>query len=160
VPHLHYLEGALKETLRLYPDCYVLFPRIAVEDVSIGGHPIRRGCQVYAAPWVVHHDARWYAAPEKFDPTRFSPERAVDIPAGAFLGFGAGPRVCVGTALATMQTVLIVATLTQHFRFTLAPDQGEPTPIPLFTLRPKGGIQMQIVERKDGPAAGPGRICS
>jgi cytochrome P450 len=147
VPHLHYLEWVMKETLRLYPDAYVLFPRIATERVSVGGYAIPRGGQVFSAPWVVHRDPRWYPDPEKFDPERFSHERGAHLPPGAFLGFGAGPRVCVGTALATMQIVLMVATIVQQFRLALAPGQGEVEPIPLFTLRPRGGIQMTVTAR-------------
>jgi cytochrome P450 len=154
VPHLDYLECILKETLRLYPDCYVLFPRIATEEVSIGGYPIVRGGQVYAAPWVVHRDPRWYPAPEKFEPERFSHERVSQLHANAFLGFGAGPRVCVGTALATMQIVLIVATVVQHFHLELAPGQGEVEPMPLFTLRPRGGIQMTVTPRTPPDTSG------
>jgi cytochrome P450 len=152
---LRYTECVVKETLRLYPQAYVLFPRVACQEVSIGGYQIPKGSYVFAAPYVVHRDPRWYPDPEKFDPQRFLQWR--DNHRGcSFLGFGAGARVCVGASLATTQIVLILATVLQWFRLTLAPGQGEVEPMPVFTLRPRGGIQMTPIERSraDTSAAG------
>jgi cytochrome P450 len=145
VPCLRYTECVVKETLRLYPQAYVLFPRVASEEVSVGGYQIPKGSYVFAAPYIVHRDPRWYPNPEKFEPERFLESR--DNQGRTFLGFGAGARVCVGSCLATMQIVLILATILQRFRLALAPGQGEVEPMPVFTLRPRGGIQMALIDR-------------
>jgi cytochrome P450 len=155
VPRLRYTECVVKETLRLYPQGYVLFPRVAGEEVSVGDYQITKGSYVFAAPYVVHRDPRWYADPEKFDPERFLQPR--DTHHGCtFLGFGAGARVCVGSSLATMQIVLILATILQRFRVALAPGQGEVQPMPVFTLRPRGGIQMVLIDRSPVDKTGAG----
>ena len=60
-------------------------------------------------------------------------------PRFAYFPFGGGPRVCIGAGLAMMESVLLLATIAQRFRFELVPDH----PIKLFpsvTLRPKYGV--------------------
>jgi cytochrome P450 len=61
----------------------------------------------------------------------------------AYLPFGAGPRVCVGASLALTESALVLATLMQRFRFTLA--SAEPVKaFPSVTLRPKHGLRLRV----------------
>lgn len=147
LPQMPYTHMVVKETLRLYPQAYVLFARVAEEEVELGGYRIPRGSQLYPAPYIIHHDARWYPDPERFEPQRFTPERFDSLPSCAWIPFGAGPRACIGAAFATMEMVLIVATIMQRVRLSLAPEQGDPEPWPLFSLRPKGGLRMTVEPR-------------
>jgi cytochrome P450 len=147
LPQLAYTQMVVKETLRLYPQAYVLFARVAAEDVELAGYRIPHGSQIYPVPYVIHHDARWHADPERFDPERFTTERFEQLPSCAWMPFGAGPRACIGAAFATMEMVLIVATILERVRLSLAPDQGNPEPLPLLSLRPKGGLQMTVAPR-------------
>lgn len=148
VPQLRYTEMIVKEALRLYPQAYVLFARFAADDVPIGEHVIPKGAMVQSIVYAVHRDPRWWSEPARFDPERFTPERQASLPQCAFIPFGAGPRGCIGLNFALMEMVLIVATLLQRFRVALAPGQGEPVPLPLFSLRPKGGVRVTLAERQ------------
>ncbi len=154
MPQLAYTHMVVKETLRLYPQAYVLFARVAAEEVELAGYRIPAGSQIFPVPYVIHHDARWYADPERFDPERFAPDRFDQLPSCAWIPFGAGPRACIGAGFATMEMVLVVATVLQRFRLTLAPGQGEPAPLPLFSLRPKGGLRMVARPRSAVSPAG------
>lgn len=147
MPKLAYTTQVIKETLRLYPQAYVMFARVAAEDVEIEGLIFPRGSELYPVPYIIHHDARWHADPERFEPSRFEPARFESLPSCAWIPFGAGPRACIGAAFATMEMVLIVATVLQRVRLSLAPGQGDPEPLPLFSLRPKGGLRMTIERR-------------
>lgn len=147
LPRLGYTQQVVKETLRLYPQAYVLFARVAAEDLELGGYPISAGSQVFPVPYLIHHDARWFPDPERFDPDRFLPEREKALPPCAWIPFGAGPRSCIGAAFATMEMVLIVATIAARLRFVPADGQGRPEPHALFSLRPKGGLRMRAVRR-------------
>lgn len=147
LPQLAYTQMVVKETLRLYPQAYVLFARVAAEDVELGGYQIPRGSQVYPVPYIIHRDARWHPDPQCFEPERFAPQRFDQLPNCAWIPFGAGPRACIGAAFATMEMVLIVATIMQRVQLSLAPEQGEAEPLPLFSLRPKGGLQMTVAPR-------------
>ena len=95
--------------------------------------------------WVIHRDPRCFPDPERFDPERWrrGPARTGRIPRYAYFPFGGGPRVCVGAGFAMMEATLLLATIAQKFRLTLAPNQSIE---PLFsvTLRPKNGIRMHL----------------
>src|SRR6202041_2813541 len=77
---------------------------------------------------------------------RHDPIRNGKIPRFSYFPFGGGPRVCVGAGFAMMEATLLLATIAQKFRLTLAPHQSIQ---PLFsvTLRPKNGIRMHLHPR-------------
>jgi cytochrome P450 len=147
VAQLAYTEMVIKETLRLYPPTWALIPRETVSEVEIGGYSVPKGAWVYAFPYVTHRDPRFFENPEKFDPERFAAGRAETIPQYAYFPFGGGPRVCIGNTFATMEMVLIVATVLQKFRIELAPGQAEVEPEPLIAMRPKGGLRVALQPR-------------
>jgi cytochrome P450 len=147
VPRLRYTEMVVKESLRLYPPSAFLFARQAVEDVELGGYLIRRGGWVFISPYVMHRDRRNFKDPEVFDPGRFAPGRADEVPAYAYLPFGGGPRICIGSALATMEVVLVAATVLQRFHVGLAPGEPEVESEMEIVLRPKGGLPLRLTAR-------------
>jgi len=53
-----------------------------------------------------------------------------------------------------MEMVLIVATVLQSFRVSLAPDQPEAVPEPLIAIRPKGGLRVALHRRAELAYAG------
>lgn len=154
VARLPYVEMVVKESMRLYPPTWTLFAREAVADTTLGEYQIPRGSWVYVFPWVTHRDARYFEHPLKFDPERFSPARAAQIPANAYIPFGAGPRACIASAFATMEMVLIAATVLQRYRVRLADEQREVEPEPLISLRPKGGLRVALARRSEPALAG------
>src|SRR5690606_35296734 len=110
-----YLEMVVKESMRLHPASAFHFGREATQDVDLGGYPIKRGSWVFIAPYIVHRDPKLFKNPETFDPERFSPGRIDEIPAYAYIPFGGGPRICIGSAFATMEIVLLAATVLQKY---------------------------------------------
>ncbi|MDQ7035842.1 MAG: cytochrome P450 [Anaerolineae bacterium] len=140
LPNLPYSEMVIKETLRLYPPAWG-FTRNAIAAVKIGDYALPKGAAVMMSPWTMGRDARWYPQPLDFNPERFSPENEATIPRYAFIPFGGGPRVCIGNQFAMMEARLILATIAQHYRFTLKPD-FETEPIRAFTLRPSNGMKL------------------
>jgi cytochrome P450 len=155
VAALAYLGQTVKETLRLWPPAAALFTRQAVEDVHIGPWHVPKGALVLITPYVVHRDPRWFAAPDTFDPDRFSPARAERIPRGAYLPFGVGPRVCIGNSFAMMESTLIAAMLLQRFELGLPPGATAPQPSLNVTLRPASGLQLLL--RPRAPRTGTAR---
>jgi cytochrome P450 len=153
LPRLAYAERVVKEALRLYPPTWSLFAREAVADVEVGGYTLPRGSWVAMFPYVLHRDPRWFPEPERFDPERFAPGRVEQVPPLAYVPFGAGPHACIGNAFASMEMVLILATVLQQVRVELAPGQGDAEPEPLIALRPKGGVRVKVKRRAPAPAA-------
>ena len=145
LPHLKYLEGAVKESMRLYPPSAFLFGRETIEDVELGGHTLRRGSWILISPYLVHRDPANFPDPLRFDPERFSPRRLEEIPPYAYIPFGGGPRICIGNSMATMQIVLLAATILQKFQLSL--EQDPPQHELEVVLRPKGGLRMRAMAR-------------
>lgn len=139
---LPYCNAVIKEALRCYPVAWIT-RRIALEDVEIGGYHVANGTSVFLSPWVVHHDARWYAEPDKFMPERWLKEKS-ELPAReAYLPFGGGPRICIGNGFAMMESVLLLATLLQKYHVALLPEH--PVEIEMTgTIRPKHGLQAML----------------
>jgi cytochrome P450 len=147
LPRLPYTEMVVKEALRLYPPTWSLVPREVVSGVEIAGYEVPKGAWVYVFPWVTHRDPRFFENPEQFDPERFAPGRSDKIPQYAYFPFGGGPRVCIGNSFATMETILIVATVLQSFHVRLAANQGDVEPEPLIAIRPRGGLRVAVNRR-------------
>jgi len=132
----------LYETLRLYPPAYIIAREARLED-RIGDFLIRRGSAVIIAPWVVHRHAAHWQNPHRFDPNRFIHGGRVATPR-AWMPFGVGPRVCIGSAFATMEILVVLRYLLARYRIGLRGPP--PRPIgrvtlvpefqPLFTLTP------------------------
>lgn len=145
MPQLTYTEKIIKETMRLYPPAWAV-ARAVLTNCEVGGYQLRRGDNVVISQWVMHRDARFFIEPEKFEPDRWSPERAASIPKFAYFPFGAGPRGCVGQSFAMMEAIFILAAIAQQYRFAAAPGHAV-VPIPSVTLRPKHGIRMVLHRR-------------
>jgi cytochrome P450 len=157
LPRLPLLAAVVKETLRRYPPVPGVLMRRAVEDVRIGEWLVTRGSLVTIPFFVPQSDARWFAQPERFDPERFLGDKARELPRGAYIPFGAGPRVCIGNGFATMEMTLALAMLVQRFTLAPAPGQGVPAVKMQVTLRPAGGLRLLLKAR--APSAGSSHAC-
>lgn len=117
-------------------------------DFDVDGYRLRAGTNVLLVPWITHRDARFFCEPERFDLDRWSddPTRRVRLPRFAYFPCGGGPLLCVGAGFAMMEAMLLLATIAQRFRLSLAPDSSTEM-LPLVTLRPKHGIKMMLPER-------------
>ena len=142
LPRLPYTERVVQEVMRLYPAAYMM-GRQAVAACDIGGYLLPAGATVLMSQWIMHRDPRWFADPERFDPDRWAGGLAKRLPRFAYFPFGGGPRVCIGNSFASMEAVLVLATLAQRGRFTLLP--GPPIrPAPAITLKPERGILVTV----------------
>jgi cytochrome P450 len=145
LPRLRFTEAVVMEALRLYPPAYII-GRETTEDCEIGGFPVPAGTTVFTSPWVLHRDPRYFEAPEEFRPERWLDGLAKRLPRGAYLPFGAGPRVCIGQSFAMMEATLLLATIASRFRVVVDAER-EVTPFPSITLRPQGGVPVTVTRR-------------
>ena len=83
------IPAAVEETLRFEPPV-TLIPRVALEDVTVGGQAIRKGQVVQLSIAAANRDPARFPDPDRFDIGR----------AGGHLSFGAGVHGCFGAALA------------------------------------------------------------
>jgi cytochrome P450 len=145
LPRLRYAEMVVTESMRLYPPVYSLTRRVR-EACVVGGHRVEPETVLVMSQWVVHRDPRWFDAPAAFQPDRWENDLAKRLPRYAYFPFGGGPRLCIGNTFALMEATLLLATIAQRFRFTLAPG-ATVRPMLSVTLRPAAGIPMTLSAR-------------
>ena len=154
VARLPYLGMVIKESLRRYPPTPGVFTRRATADVQIGQWLVPKGSLVTTLSVLPQHDERWFAQPERFDPSRFA-ANAPPIERGAYFPFGTGPRVCIGQGVAVMQMSLTLAMLLQRFTLRPAPGQHEPQVRAQVTLRPRDRLHLALQRRACTATAAP-----
>jgi cytochrome P450 len=144
VAKLTYTQQVLKESMRLRPPAWSLFCRQVVTPVELGGYRLDPGSWVFIYPYATHHDARFFPDPDRFDPDRFTPEREREMPACAYLPFGAGPRACIGSHFAMAEMTLILALIGRDRQLDLIDANAEPALQASLALRPRGGLPMRV----------------
>lgn len=142
---LEWTTAVISESMRLYPPAWMIEREAAGEDV-LDGVPVPGGSVVATPPYMIHRHVEHWPNPEGFEPERFLGEAARDRHRFAYLPFGGGRRQCVGSGFAMLEAVLLLATLTQRFRFDLVPG-FRPQPTPTVTLRPAAAVPMRVRPR-------------
>jgi cytochrome P450 len=142
-PSLAYSGMVFDEAIRLYPPIGRIGRR-PVREYAIAGHRIPAFAPVFLSPFVTQRDPRWWPDPERFDPERWRPEADAARPRYAAFPFGAGPRSCIGGAMARMVAVLAIATIARRWTFSRLPG---PTPRirPILTLKPDRPLCLRAV---------------
>ncbi|MGR8007360.1 cytochrome P450 [Streptomyces hypolithicus] len=112
------LPGAIEELLRFIPFRKgVGIPRIALEDVELGGVTIRAGDVVHVSYLTANRDERKFEGPGDID---------IERPAVPHMTFGWGAHHCLGAPLAAMELEVVFATLLDRFPLLrLAVEPGE-----------------------------------
>uniref|UniRef100_A0A182PZ78 Uncharacterized protein n=1 Tax=Anopheles epiroticus TaxID=199890 RepID=A0A182PZ78_9DIPT len=154
---LVYMEAAMMETLRMHTPVFTL-PRICTKDYELPPQfpndtkriTLRRGTSVIIPVYAIHYDPEIYPMPYTFDPDRFMEENRKNRPRHAFLGFGEGPRLCLGMKFALHQSKIGIATLLNKYRVKLSSKQELPLEFAKssFLLCPKTGIWLNFEDRE------------
>lgn len=143
---LPWTKAVVQETMRLHPPAWII-GREAIEPVKLGEWTIAPGTQVLMSPWLLHRDARWFEEPLKFTPERWlGGTLEANLPRYAYMPFGGGPRVCIGTHFAMMEAMLIIATMAQHVTIQRVDD----APLRFttsVTLRPADPVRFEVSAR-------------
>ncbi len=145
VARLDLTRRVIEESMRLFPPAPVIVRR-ALTDVAIGDYQARKGTDVYVPVYAIHRHERLWRDPNAFDPDRFAPERVAARHRFAYLPFGAGPRICIGSSFAMTEAVAILASLIRGYRLSL-PAGYAPRMAVRVTLRPAGGLMMELRRR-------------
>lgn len=144
---LPYTKKVWSEILRFYPPVWILTRRVN-KDLPVSGGMLPVGSILFVSEYVIHHDARWYPDPERFDSERFSEEAVAGRHDFAFFPFGAGIRGCVGSPFADLEGALLLATIVQRWRISTVPG-SEPEPLMRVNIKPKRGVVLRLTRRKE-----------
>jgi cytochrome P450 len=147
--------AVLAETLRLWPPSW-MFSRRVTESLTLAERTVPSGTMCLISPALLHRDPRWWVEPDQFcpqrwlrrapgQPDRFDP-KAPGQPRGAYLPFGAGPRMCIGEQFAWAEAATVLAELGRTWRIHLTGTPLSPGPSSM-TLRPKDPVKATTTRR-------------
>lgn len=123
LPRFVYTRQVIEEALRLYPPGWLLI-RKALKDDQLGDYFVPAGIEVYISPYLMQRNPFLWAEPDEFNPDRFAPAESRDRQPLATCPFSAGPRKCIGEALARVEMQLHVMTIAAQLR--LKQISGDP----------------------------------
>ena len=72
---------------------------------------------------------------------------APDIPRGAYMPFGGGPRVCIGQHFAMIEMTLIAALLLREFDLQFSNGQGLAKATIEMILKPEKTLMVDFIRR-------------
>lgn len=146
---LPWLTQTIEETMRQYPAAPLLINRRASKPAALGDWQFPAKTLFMLPVQLMHRDARWFPEPDRFLPERFASD-APPVPRGAYLPFGAGPRVCLGQHLAMTEMTIVAAMILQRFVLSVPPGIAPPRPVLNVTLRPDQPMRLAISSVANG----------
>ena len=143
------LGYALKEAERLYPPLANI-PRGTTKPFAFKGYTIPAGQRVLCSIAGSHALSSVWREPKHFDPDRFAPPREEDKKNPyALIGFGAGPRVCIGQNFASVEIRAMVASILTQYDLEVVPGQ-KIVQVYRGAGAPETGIRMRVKARLQG----------
>ncbi|WP_248323214.1 cytochrome P450 [Caballeronia sp. Sq4a] len=150
-------EAVCTEASRLHPVApYLSFEPL--EDVQLSGVRLPAGTKMFMLNRPAMLDARHFADAARYDPQRWLRDRRRDGDSDApthepraWMQFGAGPRVCPGRHLASVEMRLVASMLMANFVARLATDPANIHEVCAFTMVPSA-MPMRL-QLRDKPVA-------
>jgi cytochrome P450 len=112
LPALEYLDGAIRESLRLRPVAPFVV-RKTVRPFAAGGREYPPGVVLCPCSYLVHRREALYPEPDRFRPERFLERK---FGPHEWFPFGGGNRVCLGMPFALYEMKVLLATLLSQVR--------------------------------------------
>lgn len=116
-----YMDQVVSETLRKWPPA-TFTDRKSVTSFTIEPELPHEGIVEFEKDtvcWIpiyaIHRDPLYYPNPDVFDPERFTKKNLINIKPYTYLPFGIGPKNCIGSRFALLETKLILFTLLSKF---------------------------------------------
>nr|XP_031837097.1 cytochrome P450 9e2-like [Nomia melanderi] len=112
--NMEYMDAVMNESMRVHPSP-IFIDRKCSKDFELppalpGGEPVtvKAGTIFWVAVHSIHHDPRYFENPHHFDPERFLQDGKRIMNSGAFVPFGLGPRMCIGTRFALTEIKVLL----------------------------------------------------
>ncbi|KAK4284227.1 hypothetical protein QN277_001086 [Acacia crassicarpa] len=148
--HMHYLNAAVYESMRLYPPIQFDSKFAVEDDVLPDGTFVSKGTRVTYHPYAMGRMERIWGS----DCLEFKPERwlqdglFVQVCPFKYPIFQAGVRVCLGKELAIVEMKSVVVALIRRFNIQSFVADQEPRFAPGLTATVRGGLPVQVQERR------------
>jgi len=148
VSKLTVVQQVLNESLRLFPTAPIIV-RDILDDTEFEGVTVPAGTIGLIPIYAIHRHRAFWQDPDRFDPGRFAPDAPSKPSRYQFLPFGAGPRICIGAAFASIEATIMLATFVRAARFSVVPG-FDPQPASRMFLLPRNGMPMHVTLRRSG----------
>lgn len=136
------LDRFLLEIERCHPPVGGGF-RGVVKGFDFKGYHVPAGWLVQYSIAYTHQLAELYPEPERFNPDRWLEEKPKPF---GLVGFGGGPRICLGLAFAKMEMKLMLVHLLRGYEWQLLPNQRL-NPVIIPVRRPQDGCRVVFQRR-------------
>jgi len=134
---LPYLDGLIKETLRLHPPLLQLGNRIVHKDTIVGSVKIPAGYSVGLDFVTMAYDEKIWGDPQIPRPERWFPENITKEQRNAWMPFSIGPRICIGMSFSLFEQKIFLIELLRTFKdMKLAPNGSVETQRGRFLYTP------------------------
>lgn len=147
IPKLKYIEKIFRESMRIYPPVWSI-GRLVEDDYLVDKYTIPKGSSIIMSQYVMHHNDKYYDRPNEFNPDRWTDEFKRHLPRFSYFPFGGGLRGCIGESFAWQEGILMIASVSSHWKLELVPNQNIKMD-PGITLNPKNGIRMKLISRSN-----------
>ncbi|KAL9558727.1 hypothetical protein MBANPS3_000774 [Mucor bainieri] len=149
IKNMTYAHAVFYEVLRLYPSVPNNQKYALNDDIWPDGTHIRKGDYVMWCPYAQGRCTKVWGP----DAREFKPERWITAEGdlrresqGQWPAFHAGPRVCLGQNLATLEALVAMAFLVKRYKFKLVSGQNITYQVSL-TLPMKEGMKVYVEHR-------------
>jgi cytochrome P450 len=146
---LTYIDGLIKESLRVYIPATVISGRYAKNATVIGNVQVPAGTYIDLNHVTMAHDPKIWGDPNVIRPERWFPENLTKEQRRAWTPFSGGPRICIGMNFSLLEQKIFVACLLKRYKEIKLDPTGEITPVHpgLPTYTPN--IDKLIVQLRD-----------
>jgi len=147
---MEYLNGIIKETLRLFGPIQQCFPREALEAHQLNGLNIYKGTVVSAYLGINAQKEKYFHEPQKFNPERWVGNNAEgnSLPNPfAYIPFFAGPKHCIGQVLAQLEVKIFIIQILAKYEPKMKPEY-ELRMTSRFAYEPIDPIMITLEKRK------------
>lgn len=125
---------SITEGHRLWPNA--IFHRECIKPFTIKPEsnneaPVKLtvGDIIWVPVFAIHRDPQYFPEPERFDPERFKDQNKSNIKPYTYMPFGSGPRNCIGSRFALLETKTLLFHILSQFE--LVPTEKTQIPIKL-----------------------------
>ena len=113
------VDLVLQECLRLFPPVMSV-PRATLHETEIEGVRIPQHTILWLQAALIHRLERYWSDPERFDPLRFSVERAEhERHPGQYFPYSNGAHICLGRRFSILQVKSTLHALLGRFRIEI-----------------------------------------
>ncbi|OMO90061.1 Cytochrome P450 [Corchorus olitorius] len=130
LPKLNYITACAREAFRIHPIAPFNLPHVSNADATVAGYFIPKGSHLLLSRSGLGRNPKVWDEPLTFKPERHLKEGSsskVDLTEQElrFISFSTGRRGCMGVALGTELTVMLLARLIQGFTWNVPPGESK-----------------------------------